>query len=65
MTAAQSKINIRCNAALTFMGPCIVNIFQYTSSKMQLHTFQRNEAILMSKRHRKPPFTKKDYLYGR
>ena len=26
---------------------------------------QRNEAILMSKRYRKTPFTKKDYLYGR
>jgi hypothetical protein len=65
MTLAQSNINIRCNADLMFMGLCIVNIFQYISNRMQLYTFQRNEAILMSKRHRKPPFTKKDYLYGR
>jgi hypothetical protein len=26
------------NTLLTFMGPCIVNIFRYISNKMQLYT---------------------------
>jgi hypothetical protein len=32
------QVQGNCVMNLTFMGPCIVNIFQYISNKMQLYT---------------------------
>jgi hypothetical protein len=40
----KAKLNLNCHLLillgdLTFMGPCIISIFQYISNKMQRYTF--------------------------
>ena len=34
----ETALHVSGGTSVTFMGPCIVNIFQYISNKMQLYT---------------------------